>query len=107
MAPPAVQEVQGLGAIAGHAEVVDDVGLLERLLGQHHVPEAVLHQEDLDRLIGVRETHSRVPSGIVGMVNENVLPRPGWLSTQIRPPCRSTIFLQTARPIPVPGYSSR
>jgi hypothetical protein len=23
----------------------------------------------------------------------------------MRPPCRSTIFLQIARPIPVPGYS--
>ena len=32
-------------------------------------------------------------------------PCPARDSTQIRPPWRSTIFLQIARPMPVPGYS--
>ena len=36
-----------------------------------------------------------------------MLPWPGRDSTQIRPPCRSTILLQIASPIPVPGYLSR
>jgi len=31
-------------------------------------------------------------------------PRRGCDFTQIRPPCRSTIFLQIARPMPVPAY---
>ena len=33
-----------------------------------------------------------------------VAPCPGSDSTQIRPPWRSTILLQIARPMPVPGY---
>src|SRR5438132_1688078 len=35
-----------------------------------------------------------------GIVNENVLPIPGVLSTVIRPPCASTASLQKARPRP-------
>jgi hypothetical protein len=34
-------------------------------------------------------------------------PRPARASTQIFPPLCSTIFLQIARPIPLPGYSVR
>jgi hypothetical protein len=34
-------------------------------------------------------------------------PRLGWASTQIFPPCRSMIFLQIDKPIPLPGYSAR
>jgi hypothetical protein len=37
----------------------------------------------------------------------NVEPRPGCDSTEILPPCRSTIFLQMASPTPVPANSSR
>ncbi len=36
-----------------------------------------------------------------------VAPRPGSDSTQIRPPWRSTILLQIAKPMPVPGYCVR
>ncbi len=39
------------------------------------------------------------------MVNENVDPAPGAEATVMSPPCRSTILLQMARPIPVPSYS--
>ena len=38
---------------------------------------------------------------------KNVAPRPGSLSTQIRPPWAWTILLQMARPAPVPSNSSR
>src|SRR5215813_1603544 len=41
------------------------------------------------------------------IVNKNVAPWPHCDSTQIRPPWRSTIFLQIANPMPVPGYSLR
>src|ERR1700733_7649536 len=37
----------------------------------------------------------------------NVEPCPGCDSTEILPPCRSTIFLQIANPMPVPSKSSR
>ena len=38
----------------------------------------------------------------LGIVNLKVLPAPDVDSTQILPPCNPTIFLQCARPIPVP-----
>jgi putative ABC transport system permease protein len=48
------------------------------------------------------------PNGTVNVrVVEIVEPLPGSDATDILPPCRSTIFLQIARPIPVPANSSR
>jgi hypothetical protein len=38
------------------------------------------------------------------MVKEKVAPLPGSEVTQMRPPWRSTIFLQIANPIPLPAY---
>jgi len=38
-----------------------------------------------------------------GSVKEKVDPFPGVESTQMRPPWRSTMRLQSARPMPVPG----
>ena len=36
----------------------------------------------------------------------NAAPEPGTDATAMLPPYPSTIFLQMARPMPVPGYSS-
>jgi hypothetical protein len=44
-------------------------------------------------------------SKVLGREKKKVEPFPGSDSTQMRPPWRSTIFLQMARPIPVPGDS--
>ena len=55
-------------------------------------------QQNLDRL-SLR--HRWFP--YFGSVKQNRLPRPGSDSTQMRPPWRSTTFLQIARPMPVPG----
>ncbi|CCG08452.1 unnamed protein product [Pararhodospirillum photometricum DSM 122] len=38
-----------------------------------------------------------------GKVTQKRLPWPGVLSTEMAPPCRSTMRLATANPIPVPG----
>jgi ABC-type branched-subunit amino acid transport system ATPase component len=46
-------------------------------------------------------------SPAAGIVKENVDPSPVSESTQISPPWRSMICGQSARPIPVPPYSSR
>src|SRR5262245_11588299 len=46
-------------------------------------------------------------AGRRGSVKKNVAPSPGFDSTQIRPPCASTTFLQIASPAPVPSTSSR
>src|SRR5262249_46588345 len=42
-------------------------------------------------------------SGLAGIVNVNVEPWPTALLIQIRPPCSSTNFRQSARPSPVPS----
>ena len=42
-----------------------------------------------------------------GSMNENVDPTPGVDAAQILPPCDSTIFLQIARPMPVPRCPCR
>lgn len=58
--------------------------------------------------------HDSTPAGarnlfpwghVFGRVKKNVEPFPGSDSAQTRPPCLSTIFLQMARPMPVPTYS--
>ncbi len=41
-----------------------------------------------------------------GRVKMKVEPLPGSDSTRMVPPWLSTIFLQTASPMPVPGYFS-
>ena len=45
--------------------------------------------------------------GTAGSVKKNVVPLPTSDSTQILPPCCSTIRLQLADPVPVLGYSLR
>src|SRR5665213_1099213 len=95
------QHGQGLGAVLRHRQVVADMSLAQRLARQPHVAGVVLHQQDLDR------PPVHVCVSIAGRVKRKVLPWPSADSTQMRPPWRSTIFLHTARPMPVPGYSSR
>ena len=43
----------------------------------------------------------------IGMVKKKLDPLSGSPAAQILPPCRSTMRLQIARPIPVPGYLPR
>src|SRR5262249_4597176 len=54
--------------------------------------------------------HEHTPAShrydLAGSVNTNVLPSPSSLSTQIRPPCSSTSFFESASPRPVPSRSS-
>ena len=57
----------------------------------------------------VKATYHRADGLVVmdyllcGIVKRKVVPCPGVDSTQMRPPCRSTIFLQMESPMPVPG----
>ena len=41
-----------------------------------------------------------------GSITVNLAPSPSFPSAVITPPCRPAIFLQRARPKPVPSYSS-
>src|SRR5712692_2588038 len=91
----------------GHkVQPVADLHLRQRLLHEPGVTRIVLDEKDVDRLSNDLHAASFCAS-TAGSVNLNVDPFPGSDSTQIRPPCCSTIFLQMAKPIPVPSYSSR
>src|SRR5712692_10871806 len=95
-----------LDAIGHDMQPVADPGLCQRLLHEPRLTWIVLDEEDVAPL----SQHLHAASccaPIAGSVNLNVDPFRGSDSTQIRPPCCSTIFLQMANPIPVPSYSSR
>src|SRR5215213_3046790 len=105
--PLAPQERQRLDTVRDHAQVVVDPGVVERLAGQVDVGGTVLHEQDLDR----RNAGGTSGPGLIahgeaspgsGIVNQKVDPPPGVSSTQSVPPWRSTIRLQTARPMPIP-----
>src|SRR5215470_6973018 len=87
----------------------------EILAQQLGVVRIVLDQQDAqrhDELSRFRQAVAAAGAALsigpwVGSSKKNVVPLPGSDSTQIRPPCRSMIFLQIARPTPVPGYVRR
>src|SRR5712691_10442974 len=95
-----------LDSVVDDVYAVTDLALLQKLHCQAHIAGVVLDEQDFDWLSGSLPVHG-YPLLLSGIVKKKAEPRPGSDSTQIRPPCLSTIFLQTARPMPVPGYSSR
>src|SRR6266850_8461186 len=96
----AVQEVHRIDAVLAPVELVVDLAFLQRLARQALVTGVVFHQQDLYRRTSVCHGKS-----LFGSVMWNWLPSPSVEVTQMRPPWRSTTFLQMARPMPVPGYS--
>src|SRR6202034_1112948 len=71
-----------------------------------HIAGAIFNQQDLYRH-AVTSDDVHIFLSVPCMVNRNVDPWPSCDSTEIAPPCLSTIFLQIASPIPVPANSSR
>src|SRR5262249_24125205 len=100
-------------AIRHHADPIAYLVLGEGLARDKHVPRVVFNQQDLDHdpRIGGIQMVSCWPSD-PGSVHRIVVPDPesaagsASVSTQIRPPWKSTIFLHSASPIPVPEYAS-
>src|SRR5215207_4450463 len=89
-------------------QVVAHLAVAQALLRQADVTGVVFDEQDLDRSPRASSIHAFASrTGWNYNVNQNVVPRPGSDSTHMRPPWRSTIFLQIARPMPVPGYSAR
>ena len=90
---------------AKRMECVQLAGAFERC----RAPESGSKLHALQTLRAVRLRPGRVRDHTLylvasaGIENQNVAPWPGWDSTQMVPPCRSTIFLQIASPMPVPG----
>src|SRR5690606_21449021 len=72
----------------------------EGVEGELEVVAVVLDEQD--RGVGHRLHHSQR----VSRVKENVAPVPGRASAHTRPPWRSTMRRTSARPTPVPSYSS-
>src|SRR6185369_2719437 len=106
VAPHARQKRHRLDAVERDVQVDRPVGLEQSFLCQSHVAGTVFDQQHFDR----RANHSvgtRHIALLSGSANRNVEPCPSWDSTLISPPCRSTIFLQIASPMPVPANSSR
>src|SRR5208282_6903441 len=75
-------------------------------LCQPHISGTVFDQENMDGHVfffdGFHDFFS-----FPAKAKLKVDPCPGWDSTEMVPPCRSTIFLQMAKPMPVPANSSR
>ncbi len=84
----------GPGARGGHVETRTGQGLDEQVVEDGVVFD---HQDGA--------LHGDSPSA-AGRRTWKVLPTPGVLSTPIRPPCRSTMALQMARPSPEPCWPS-
>ncbi|NCL78102.1 hypothetical protein AIIKEEIJ_05600 [Rhodococcus sp. YH1] len=108
-----VQEVQRLLAVADDVQLVADLVVLEGLTGHQLVARVVLDQEDVDgfcgghagapsRSVSAGACSSDSSSGRAGSVKQNRVPPVCSVSIQILPPWYSTIFLHTARPMPVP-----
>src|SRR5690349_14652619 len=72
-----------------------DLGAREERRDQH----ADDRERDRDREV---DDHEGSSPGRAGNVAVNVEPCPGWVSTQIRPPCASTYAFASVRPRPVP-----
>ena len=104
--PVLPQKRHGLHAVASHVQVDGSVGVTEGLPRQPDIAGAVFDQENF---YGHTFTSYGFHDGLSLAVKpkRKVEPSPGWDSTEMLPPCRSTIFLQIANPMPVPANSSR
>ena len=102
----APEEFHRVDAVFDHVDTVGDFGVAQGLEGQFSVTGTIFDEEDFD-WAKVRG-HLSIGVSVDGMVRsgrekKKVEPCPGCDSTQIAPPWRSTIFLQMARPMPVPA----
>src|SRR5665213_2408183 len=96
--------LQGLFPVPNHMKLRLQLGSLEAFANQSDVSGRIFYDQDFNVVL-FRYDHFQ--SFLFGKVKKKVAPELGWDSTQIRPPCRSTMRLQIASPIPVPEYSSR
>src|SRR5581483_3172947 len=96
----APEELQRLLAVVDDVDGVADLGVLQRLDRQTAVELGIVDEQDVD--------HGAAPVvPATGRRMMNLAPWSGRASARIVPPCRSTTFLQMARPTPVPGVSRR
>ena len=102
----APQESHCLHAIRSHVQVDRFVCIAKGFLRQPDIAGAVFNQKHFYwHAISSDELHHLLR--LSAKAKRNVEPCPGSDSTEMLPPCRSTIFLQMAKPMPVPANSSR
>src|SRR5208283_4593330 len=92
------QVVQHCLPVVYDVHFIDEVALLKSRQRQLYVLRVVLGVQD-----PFQTAHTAIPFS--GNEKENVLPLPGSLSAHVPPPCRLTIRLTLANPIPVPSNS--
>ncbi len=115
----ALDEVEGLLAVLESVDAVGQTGPFQVALDQVGVSVVVLDEHDQDRLgchVGVLLVATWVAGGgsaiaplrgarpprRAGRATKKVVPTPAADSSQILPPCRSTIRRTRARPMPSP-----
>src|ERR1700693_498130 len=107
MVSPAIQKSHRFHAVPGASELAATLASRQRFPHQGHIGRVVIHHEDVGRYRLHACPPARSSGPWAGRVNLKVEPEPDCDSTQILPPSRSTIFLQMARPMPLPAYSER
>src|ERR1700730_5782113 len=97
------QKSQRLHAVTRDVQFDSSVSFAEGFLRQPDIARIVLDQQHFDRhTVFANDVQDLLPPA---KANRKVEPCPSCDSTEIRPPCRSTILLQIANPIPVPANS--
>src|SRR5580704_3596042 len=104
--PLVPQESHGLHAVDDHVQLDGFVGFAKGFLRQPDIAGAVFDQENLyGHATFSDKSHDFL--SLRAKAKRKVDPCPSFDSTEMLLPCRSTIFLQMANPIPVPANSSR
>src|SRR5208282_5740276 len=100
------QKGHGLHAVGSDVQMDGFIGIAKGFLRQPHISGAVFDQKNFyGHSISSDELHDLF--SLSARAKRKVEPCPGCDSTEMLPPCRSTIFLQIAKPMPVPANSSR
>src|ERR1700722_591392 len=110
-----VKVIKTFLSVACNTQSVVNLVMFEGFPSDEDVSGIVFDKQDLDRATSRchRWAPSVAPTGVsslstaIGKVNQNREPLLLAVSIPMVPPCSSTIFLQTASPIPVPVYASR
>src|SRR5436190_19118844 len=102
-----MQVVEKVLAVFDKMQVAGQMAFAQRVLGQQTIVRVVVGHQDYDWFArGIHAATSALRC-FTGNMTVKVAPSPNLLLALIVPPWRSVMRRQTARPTPVPAYSSR
>src|ERR1700722_1738119 len=104
--PLVSQKGHGLHAVRSDMQVDGRVGVAEGFLRQPDIAGIVFDQQNFYGHVCFSDGRHDFLL-LSARAKRKVEPCPGLESTEMTPPCLSTIFLQMANPIPVPANASR